>query len=77
MLGTLKGKPALYASAAFVLLVLFFIGLSNKEYVPSFTKATSASLPVSDAWSFVPERDERNLGLSNDQCDVSRFITRR
>jgi hypothetical protein len=69
MLGTLKGKPALYGLVAFVLLVLFFVGISHKDYVPSFTKTPLR--PTSGSWDFVSERDQKNLGLSEEQCQVS------
>lgn len=74
MLSTLKGKPLVIGLAAFLTLVLFYIGLSKKDYVPSFTqKAPPApSLqPTTGTWDFVTERDERNLGLSEEQCQVS------
>jgi hypothetical protein len=70
MLGTLKGKPLIFGLAAFLLLVLFFVGLSKKDYVPSFTTKEPLR-PTSGAWEFVTERDERNLGLSEEQCQVS------
>ena len=64
MLGALKGKPWVIGLACFLTLVLFYtVASQNKISVPRLN-------PASPSWEFVTERDERNLGLSEEQCQV-------
>lgn len=83
MVGALKGKPWIFAVAALTaLLLLYLIGGSENAYVPSLSSIRKSpnSLPTypavceqplnGTAWDFVSERDERNLGLTDEQCQV-------
>lgn len=75
MLGVLRGKPWVIGLASFLTLILFYVALSEKQYVPSFSSSVQKLRPTTGSWEFVTERDERNLGLTEEQCQVGHYTT--
>ncbi|KAI9657948.1 MAG: hypothetical protein M1821_002605 [Bathelium mastoideum] len=60
----------LAAVAAVFILVLTYLSLQEHEVVPRIAKIpTSVSQPY--AWTYDPVRDERNLGLTEEQCEAA------
>lgn len=83
MVGALKGRPWIIAVAALTAVILLYLVTWNgNTYVPSLPSIhkSSHTLPTypavceqplnGSAWEFVTERDERNLGLTDEQCQV-------
>lgn len=75
MLSAWKGKPWVIGLAALLTLVFFYVALSENSYVPSLSSTVPKLRPTNGAWEFVTERDERNLGLSEEQCQVGGHAT--
>lgn len=82
MVGAVKGKPWIIAVAALATLLLFYLAVpADNPYVPSLSSLRKPRPQPADhyayeqpvngtTWEFVSERDERNLGLTEEQCQV-------
>jgi hypothetical protein len=84
MSGALRSKPWVIAATALAILSLFYLAIPANTYVPSLASLhkprphpaypTVCEQPLNgSAWDYDPERDERNLGLTDEQCQVGVF----
>lgn len=79
MVGLLKGRPWVVAAAALTAIFVFYL-LIPSDTLPSPSRILPYSRPTypevceqplnNGSWEFVSERDERNLGLTDEQCQV-------
>ena len=56
----------LWVTGGCLAFLLIYLALHERGYTPQFKGVPS----LHTSWEYEPERDERNLGLSEDQCQV-------